>query len=53
MGIISRSSDVDFGQVGSRRLSRNRVDSSGGWLGEIMTIEAKFKLVYRMRIGGI
>jgi hypothetical protein len=44
MGIISRSCDVDFGQVGSRKLGGNRMDSSGGWLGEIRTIEAKFKL---------
>jgi len=29
MGIISRSCDVDFGQVGSRRLGGNRMDSSG------------------------
>jgi len=30
MGIISRSCDVDFGQVGSRRLSGNKMDSNGG-----------------------
>jgi hypothetical protein len=45
MGIVSRSCDVYFGQVGQRRLSRNKVDSSGGWLGEIRTIEVEFKLV--------
>jgi hypothetical protein len=30
MGIINRSRDVDFGQVGSKRLSKIKVDSSGG-----------------------
>jgi hypothetical protein len=30
MEIINRSCDVDFGQVGSRKLSRNKMDSSGG-----------------------
>jgi len=30
MEIINRSCDVDFGQVGLRKLNRNRVDSGGG-----------------------
>jgi hypothetical protein len=30
MGIISGSCDVDFGQVGSRRFGRKRMDNSGG-----------------------
>ncbi len=45
MGIISKSCDVDSRQVGSRKLSRIRVDNSGGWLGEIKTIKVEFKSV--------
>ncbi len=53
MGIVNKSCDVYFGQVKLRRLSRNRVDSSGGWLNKIKTTKVEFKSVYDGRIEGI